>query len=101
MSIRLISGLACAVSLVFITLPLPTFAQPASAVTAGSAAKADKKQARAQRKAERKAAHAKNKKEVSTLQKNGYDQASDNTNYPANIQAAQKKAAGTSAASAP
>jgi hypothetical protein len=58
-----------------------------------------RKQARAQRKAERKAAHAKNGAELKKLEAAGYKPAEGDTNYPQNIQDAQKKANAAAGAS--
>jgi hypothetical protein len=68
-----------------------------------AAAKAAKtqarKDARAKRKAERKAARAKNSAELKKLEDAGYNPATNNPNYPQNLQDAQKKAAGAAGAS--
>jgi hypothetical protein len=69
-------------------------AQPASTASAPATTKQAQ---RAQRKAERRAAHAKNKAEVGKLQQHGYEQNSDNTNYPQDLQNAQKKSGAASA----
>jgi hypothetical protein len=53
------------------------------------------------RKAQRKAARSKKNAELSTLEKNGYQPGGDQTNYPQNIQNAEKKAAASKAASTP
>lgn len=48
----------------------------------------------AQKKAARKANRQKKNAELSKLEKNGYNPANDDSNYPTNIQNAEKKAAG-------
>ena len=73
--------------------------EQASSVPAG--ASTPKQVRKAQRKAARKAARAKRNAELSTLEKNGYRQSGDKTNYPENLQNAQSKAdAGKAAAGA-
>jgi FKBP-type peptidyl-prolyl cis-trans isomerase len=66
----------------------PTWAQGSDAASS-AATKAERK---AQRKADRKAAHAKNKAELQTLEKNGYKPNQVGSTYPSNLQDAQKKA---------
>jgi len=68
-----------------------------------STASAPKQAQKTQRKAARKAARAKNNAELKDLEKNGYQPGRDQTNYPQNIQDAEKKSAAQKgqAASAP
>jgi hypothetical protein len=79
----------------------------AVAQDAGTSAGAEPKQTqRAQRKAERKAARAKKNADLSALEKNGYHPGGSQTNYPQDLQNAQrkldaKKGASESASSAP
>jgi len=51
-----------------------------------------KQQLKAKRKADRAAARAKNKAELKTLEKNGYDPNQNAARYPENLQNAEKKA---------
>jgi len=76
-------------------------AQTASSDTA--AASTPKQVKKAQNKAARKAARAKKNAELKDLEKNGYQPGGDQTNYPQNIQNAEKKSAAekAKAASAP
>jgi hypothetical protein len=75
-------------------------AQTAASDTGASTSKQAQK---AQRKADRKAARAKKNAELKDLEKNGYQPGGDQTNYPQNIQNAEKKSAAekAKAASAP
>lgn len=75
--------------------PAATQAAPAQPLTKAQ----QRKQARAQRKAERKAAHAKNAAELKKLEDAGYNPGKSDTNYPQNIQDAQKKANAAAGAS--
>jgi hypothetical protein len=56
---------------------------------------------KAERKAARKANRTKKNAELSRLEKNGYNPADDQINYPQNIQDAEKKAAKAKASSTP
>ena len=87
------------VSIAGLTVPV-AMAQTASSDTGASTTKQEQK---AQRKAARKAARAKKNAELKDLEKNGYQPGGDQTNYPQNIQNAEKKsaAAKAKAASAP
>ena len=73
----------------------------AMAQTTDTAASTPKQAQKAQRKADRKAARTKKNAELKDLEKNGYNPAGDQTNYPQNIQNAEKKSAAAKAASAP
>lgn len=75
-----------------------TYAQSASPAEATSAP--SKAEAKAARKAARKEARAKKNAELSTLQKNGYNAQSPEQDYPQNLQRAEQKSRGTTAASA-
>ncbi|MFM0227653.1 hypothetical protein [Paraburkholderia dipogonis] len=74
---------------------VPAFAQDTGAAS-GATTKAARK---AQRKADRKAAHAKNKAELQTLEKNGYQPNQEGATYPSKLEDAQKKAGVGQAAS--
>jgi hypothetical protein len=67
---------------------------------AGAASAPSKAAAKAQRKADRKAARAKKNAELKDLEKNGYQPAGDQTNYPQNLQNAEKKSAAAKAKAA-
>jgi hypothetical protein len=87
------------VSIAGLTAPV-AMAQTAASDMCASATKQEQK---AQRKAARKAARAKKNAELKDLEKNGYQPGGDQTNYPQNIQNAEKKSAAekAKAASAP
>jgi hypothetical protein len=78
---------------------LQAYAQTTDAVASDSVT--SKEEMKAQKKAERKARRAKKNAELSKLEKNGYNPAGNQTNYPQNLQNAQQKAAGQKPASAP
>ena len=92
-------ALVVSVSIAGLTAP-SAMAQTAASDMGASTTKQEQK---AQRKAARKAARAKKNAELKELEKNGYQPGGDQTNYPQNIQNAQKKAAEAKAkaASAP
>jgi hypothetical protein len=98
--------LRCAFLRTFITAGLvfalldvtPAFSQPADASDAAPSAASTPKQIR---KAQRKAARAKKNAELKTLEKNGYQPGNDLTNYPQNLQSAERKSADKPAISAP
>ncbi|WP_175688880.1 DUF4148 domain-containing protein [Burkholderia anthina] len=79
----------------------PVFAQTDASAPAAQDAKAAKREARkaarAKRKAEHKAARAKNTAELKKLEDAGYKPATNDPNYPQNLQDAQKKAAAAGA----
>ena len=60
-----------------------------------------KQEMKAQKKAESKARRAKKNAELSKLEKNGYNPAGNQSNYPQNLQNAQQKAAGQKPTNAP
>jgi uncharacterized protein YlxW (UPF0749 family) len=93
-------ALVVSVSIAGLTAPV-AMAQTASSDTGASAT--SKAAQKAQRKADRKAARAKKNAELKDLEKNGYQPGGDQTNYPQNIQNAEKKSAAekAKAASAP
>jgi Tfp pilus assembly protein PilV len=98
MSRTRMAALAFVVSVAIAGLTAPV----AMAQTADAAASTKQVQ-KAQHKADRKAARAKKNAELKDLEKNGYNPSGDQTNYPQNIQNAEKKsaAAKAKAASAP
>ncbi|MFM0373601.1 hypothetical protein [Paraburkholderia aspalathi] len=74
-------------------LSLPTLQAHAATSDAGASDSAmSKQEMKAQKKADRKARRAKKNAELSKLEKNGYNPAGDQTNYPQNLQNAQQKA---------
>ncbi|BAO92198.1 DUF4148 domain-containing protein [Caballeronia cordobensis] len=91
------------------TAPLAILALSVAALVAVPAAQAQDTAASTPKqikKAERKAARAKKNAELKELEKNGYNPAGEQTNYPQNLQNAQskinaQKAAKPAAASAP
>lgn len=86
-----------------LSLPFLSFSQAhATTVDAGASGDAmSKQELKAQKKADRKAHRAKKNAELSTLEKNGYNPAGNQTNYPQNLQNAQQKAAGQKPTNAP
>ncbi|MGF6370892.1 hypothetical protein OKW40_003642 [Paraburkholderia sp. RAU6.4a] len=60
-----------------------------------------KQEMKAQKKAESKARRAKKNAELSKLEKNGYNPAGNQSNYPQNLQNAQQKATGQKPTNAP
>jgi hypothetical protein len=60
-----------------------------------------KQELKAQKKADSKARRAKKNAELSKLEKNGYNPAGNQTNYPQNLQNAEQKAAGQKPSTAP
>ncbi|WP_179400949.1 hypothetical protein [Burkholderia guangdongensis] len=78
-------------------------AAPATVAPAG--ASMSRQDLKAQRKARRKAARAKRNADLSAIEKNGYRLTGDQTNYPENLQNAERKAAdqkkGAAGASSP
>jgi len=93
-------ALVVSVSIAGLTAPVAMAQTASSDTTAASTPKQVKK---AQNKAARKAARAKKNAELKDLEKNGYQPGGDQTNYPQNIQNAEKKSAAekAKAASAP
>ena len=77
------------------TLPA-ALAQSSNGVAASAPSKAV---AKAQRKADRKLSRSKNKVELNELEKNGYHPGGDQTDYPQNLQSAEKKSAAAKGAS--
>jgi len=66
-----------------------------------AAASSPKQAQKAQRVADRKTRRAQTNAELSTLKKNGYNPAKDQTSYPQSIQDAEKRSATAKASSAP
>ena len=66
-----------------------SFAQPSD--TAAASPPMTKNELRAKRKADRAAARAKNKSELKSLEKNGFDPSQNAAHYPENLQNAEQK----------
>lgn len=92
-----IAAVALAVSVAIAGLSAPIAMAQSSDATASAPSKAA---AKAQRKADRKAARAKKNAELKDLEKNGYQPGGDQTNYPQNLQDAEKKSAAEKAKAA-
>ncbi|MDR5823599.1 hypothetical protein [Caballeronia sp. LZ043] len=89
----------CVALTLFSSPMLPARAATADAGASGTAL--SKEELKAQKKADRQARRAKKNAELSTLEKNGYNPAGNQTNYPQNLQNAQQKAAGQKPTNAP
>jgi hypothetical protein len=101
-----IAAMAAVVSLTLagagISVAMAQTSDPGAAASSTQPPKQVKAQRKATRKADHKAARTKKDAELSTLKKNGYDAtAGHNTNYPQDVQKAQRKAADANAASNP
>lgn len=97
-------GVSATVALSLAAIPaLHAYAQTAdTGASAGASAGAmTKQQSKEQKKAEKKARREKKNAELSKLEKNGYNPAGNQTDYPQNLQKAQQKAAGQSPGNAP
>jgi Tfp pilus assembly protein PilV len=92
-----IAAVALAVSVAIAGLSAPIAMAQSSDAAASAPSKAA---AKAQRKADRKAARAKKNAELKDLEKNGYQPGGDQTNYPQNLQDAEKKSAAEKAKAA-
>jgi hypothetical protein len=93
---------ATSATMVLSLLSLPTLPAQAATTDAGaSGTSMTKEELKAQKKADKQARRAKKNAELSTLEKNGYNPAGNQTNYPQNLQNAQQKAAGQKPTNAP
>jgi cell division protein FtsB len=93
---------ALGTSFALLSISLPASAQTTNDQSAGTADAHNSKQAqKAQKKAERKARRDKKNAELSKLEKNGYNPAGDQKNYPQDLQNAEKKANGQKATTPP
>jgi hypothetical protein len=105
MKLKQLIALAAAATVTLSLIATPALrANAASSDAAASGTTMTKEELKAQKKAEKKARRAKKNAELSTLEKNGYSPAGNQSNYPENLQKAQQKAAGqqpSKAASAP
>jgi hypothetical protein len=96
-----IAAVALAVSVAIAGLSAPiAMAQSSDAAASAPSKAAAKAQRKADRKADRKAARAKKNAELKDLEKNGYQPGGDQTNYPQNLQDAEKKSAAEKAKAA-
>jgi cell division protein FtsB len=90
-----VTTLVLGVSLAVLSTATPVIAQTSTDQTATSPDSQTSKQAqKAQKKADRKARRTKKNAELSKLEKNGYNPSGSQTDYPQNLQNAQKKANG-------
>ncbi|WP_321797590.1 hypothetical protein [Caballeronia sp. J97] len=87
-SIRLAATFLAGSALFFAGAATPAGAQPTDSASAPSAKQLQKEQ----KKADRKARRAKKNAELSELEKNGYQPAGNQVDYPNNYQNAQRKA---------
>ncbi|WP_188131130.1 hypothetical protein [Paraburkholderia panacisoli] len=102
MKVKQLSALAVSAGMALSLLSLPLSQAHAAATDAGASDGAmSKQELKAEKKAERKAHRAKKNAELSTLEKNGYNPAGNQSNYPQNLQNAQQKAAGQKPTNAP
>jgi len=102
MNLKKLSVFAGAAGITLSLVLIPALrAQAAASDADTSGATMSKQELKAQKKAESKARRAKKNAELSTLEKNGYNPAGNQTNYPQNLQNAQQKAAGQKPTNAP
>jgi flagellar biosynthesis/type III secretory pathway M-ring protein FliF/YscJ len=93
-------AVAATMALSLMTVPVIR-AHAAGTDADASSAATSKQELKAEKKAEAKARRQKKNAELSQLQKNGYNPAGNQTNYPQNLQNAQQKAAGQKPGNAP
>src|SRR5258708_17242818 len=102
MKFKQLSVFAVSAGMALSLLSLPMLQAHAATTDAGASGSAmSKQELKAQKKADRQARRAKKNAELSTLEKNGYNPAGNQTNYPQNLQNAQQKAAGQKPTNAP
>jgi Flp pilus assembly protein TadB len=102
MKVKQLSVFAVSAGMVLSALSLSALPAHAADNDASASAPAmSKQQQKAQKKADRQARRAKKNAELSKLEKNGYNPAGNQTNYPQNLQNAQQKAAGQKPTNAP
>ncbi|CAE6823417.1 hypothetical protein R70006_06796 [Paraburkholderia domus] len=102
MKFKQLSVFSVSVGMALSILSLPMLQAHAATTDAGASDSAmSKQEMEAQKKADRKARRAKKNAELSTLEKNGYSPAGNQTNYPQNLENAQQKAAGQKPTNAP
>lgn len=102
MMVRKMSGFAVSTGVALVLFAVS--ALPVSAAgtdTGASGSTMTKQELKAQKKADSQSRRAKKNAELSTLEKNGYNPAGNQTNYPQNLQNAQQKAAGQKPTNAP
>lgn len=100
--VRKMSGFAVSTGVALVLFAVS--ALPVSAAgtdTGASGSTMTKQELKAQKKADSQSRRAKKNAELSTLEKNGYNPAGNQTNYPQNLQNAQQKAAGQKPTNAP
>lgn len=93
-------AISASITLSLLSFPVSQAKAAANDVAASDSAPS-KQETNAQRKADRKARHATKNAELNKLEKNGYNPAGNQTNYPQNLQNAQQKAAGQKPTNAP
>ena len=93
-------AVSAGMALSLLTLPVLQ-AHAATTDAAASDTGMSKQELKAQKKADSKARRAKKNAELSKLEKNGYNPAGNQTNYPQNLENAQQKAAGQKPTNAP
>ncbi len=102
MKVKRLSVFAVSAGMALSLLSLPMLQAHAATTDAGASDSAmSKQELKAQKKADRKARRANKNAELSKLEKNGYNPAGNQTNYPQNLQNAQQKAAGQKPTNAP
>ncbi|CAD6538922.1 DUF4148 domain-containing protein [Paraburkholderia metrosideri] len=102
MKVNQFSNLAFAAGLALSLLCVSALtAQAATQDVSASDGVASKQEKKTQKKAASKERRAKKNAELSTLEKNGYNPAGNQTNYPQNLESAQKKAAGQNSKTSP
>ncbi|HYS66609.1 MAG TPA: hypothetical protein VEN30_22740 [Paraburkholderia sp.] len=102
MKVKRLSVFAVSAGMALSLLSLPMLQAHAATTDAGASDSAmSKQELKAQKKADRKAHRANKNAELSKLEKNGYNPAGNQTNYPQNLQNAQQKAAGQKPTNAP
>lgn len=102
MKFKQLSVFAVSAGMALSLLTLPMLQAHAATTDAGASDSAiSKQELKAQKKADSKARRAKKNAELSKLEKNGYNPAGNQTNYPQNLQNAQQKAAGQKPTNSP
>jgi hypothetical protein len=102
MKVKQLYVFAAAASVTLSLVGVPALNALAATSDAGASDGAvSKQELKAQKKADSKARRAKKNAELSQLQKNGYNPAGNQVNYPQNLENAQQKAAGQKPRPAP
>ena len=102
MKFKQLHALAASFTLALYIVALPVLqAHAAGADTVASGSAISKQEMQGQKKAERKARRAKKNAELSSLEKNGYNPAANQVNYPQNMRSAQQNTIGQKTPSVP